>query len=256
MSRHVKTLFANDQGHQCLFLSDLVSGEAIGSNQLVIIDNKEAALFDPGGELTYTPLSIELSKHIDMKANLRYVIATHQDPDIITALPRWLMHTECKVVTSSLWARFLPHLVSSFINDKMNRSLYNRLVELEDSGGQVTLGNATIQAIPAHFLHSCGNFSFYDPVSKLLFSGDIGAAITPGEDHLPIDDMDTHIKQMTGFHQRYMASNRACRAWLKQISRLDIEMMVPQHGKIFTGKAQVNGFFNWFKDLKCGTDLM
>ncbi|ARU56109.1 MAG: MBL fold metallo-hydrolase [Pseudomonadales bacterium] len=254
MSQKIVKLFEED-GHICLFLTGLVEGEGIPSNQLVIVNHGEAALFDPGGELTYTPLSIELSKHISLKA-LRYVFASHQDPDIITSLPRWLMHTDCKVVTSRLWARFLPHLVSSFVSGNMNKGLVNRLVELPDEGAQVKLGQSHIKAIPAHFLHSVGNFHFYDPVSKILFSGDVGAAMTPGEDHEPVTNMQEHIPLMAGFHKRYMASNVACRKWVNTVRKLDIEKIVPQHGKPIFGKPHIAQFLAWFEDLECGIDLM
>ena len=245
-----------DDNHICLFFTDLVSGEAIPSNQLVIVDDGEAAIFDPGGELTYTPLSIALAKHVDVKKSLKYVFASHQDPDIITSLPRWLMHSDCRVVTSKLWGRFLPHLVSSFVSGSMNKSLYDRLVEIPDKGAKVPLGKNQILAIPAHFLHSVGNFHFYDPVSKILFSGDVGAAITPGEDHIPVTDMKQHIPKMEGFHRRYMASNRAARNWVDRVRKLDIEIMVPQHGRPFKGKETIEEFYRWFEHLKCGVDLL
>ncbi|GAB1262531.1 oxygen-binding di-iron domain-containing protein [Aurantivibrio plasticivorans] len=254
MAEKIVTLY-DKSSHTCLLFTGLVEGEGIPSNQLVIIDHGEAALFDPGGELTYTPLSIELSKYIAIK-QLKYVFASHQDPDIITSLPRWLVHTNCKVVTSKLWARFLPHLVSDFISGTMDKSLTNRLIELPDKGGKLTLGEAPIVAVPAHFLHSVGNFHFYDPISKILFSGDVGAAITPGQDHVPVDDFESHCPLMEGFHKRYMASNAACRHWVKTVRKLDIEMMIPQHGKPFFGKSMVNQFFDWFEELECGIDLL
>ena len=255
MTQQVLTLFEKDN-HHCLFFTGLVDGEGIPSNQLMIVDGGEAALFDPGGELTFTPLSIALSKHIAIKSSLRYVFASHQDPDIITSLPRWLMHTDCKVVTSRLWARFLPHLVSDFVSSKMNKSLGNRLVELPDEGERIPLGNSYILAVPAHFLHSVGNFHFYDPVSKILFSGDVGAAETGGDDHTPVQNVGAHIPLMEGFHRRYMASNRACRAWVKRVRALDVEMLVPQHGKPFVGKDKVAQFLAWFEQLECGVDLL
>jgi flavorubredoxin len=46
-------------------------------------------------------------------------MASHQDPDIITSMPRWLVYTDAKVVASKLWARFLPHLNSAFMSDRM-----------------------------------------------------------------------------------------------------------------------------------------
>ena len=30
-------------------------------------------------------------------------------------------------------------------------------------------------ALPAHFLHSVGNFHIYDPIAKILYTGDLGA---------------------------------------------------------------------------------
>ncbi|MCW8194323.1 MBL fold metallo-hydrolase [Proteobacteria bacterium 005FR1] len=254
MSQHVVKLYDKDD-HVCLFVTGLVEGEGIPSNQFVVVDSGEAALFDPGGELTYTPLSIELAKHVSLRS-LRYVFASHQDPDIISSLPRWLMHTDCQVVTSRLWARFLPHLVSGFVSGKMNKSLSNRMIELPDKGDKIDLGMSHIQAVPAHFLHSVGNFHFYDPLSKILFSGDVGAAVTPGDDHRPVEDMAEHIPRMAGFHKRYMASNRACRHWVETVRRLDVEMMLPQHGKPFMGKKMVTEFLAWFETLECGVDLL
>ena len=255
MGEQVTSLYSKN-GHEVLFFTDLVSGEAIPSNQLMIIDHGEAALFDPGGELTFTPLSIELNKHISVKTALRYVFASHQDPDIITSLPRWLMHTDCEVVTSRLWARFLPHLVSGFVSGKMNRPIDNRLVELPDEGQAIKLGQCDIVAVPAHFLHSVGNFHFYDPVSKILFTGDVGAAMTPGEDHKPVTDLAAHIPLMEGFHRRYMGSNRACRLWVNRVRSMDIRALVPQHGRPFIGREKVQGFLNWFENLQCGIDLL
>ncbi|WP_317931028.1 MBL fold metallo-hydrolase [Halioxenophilus sp. WMMB6] len=254
MTQKVQKLFEQDD-HVCLFITGLVDGEGIPSNQFVVVDHGQAALFDPGGDLTYTPLSIELSKHIPLKS-LSFIFASHQDPDIITSLPRWLMHTDCKVVSSKLWSRFLPHLVSGFVSGKMNKSLDQRLIELPDKGGSIRLGENPIKAVPAHFLHSVGNFHFYDPLSKILFSGDVGAAVTPGDDHIPVASFAEHLPRMEGFHRRYMASNRACRIWVERVRALDVEMLIPQHGKPFIGREMVNQFLNWFEQLECGIDLM
>jgi flavorubredoxin len=51
-------------------------------------------------------------------------------------------------------------------------------------------------AIPAHFLHSVGNFQFYDQ-SPNSFSGDMGASIVDDASQ-PIADFEAHIKKMKG----------------------------------------------------------
>ncbi len=61
---------------------------------------------------------------------------------------------------------------------------------------------------------------------------------------------------MKGFHQRYMASNKACRIWANRVRRLDVDMLVPQHGSPFVGTKMINRFLDWISELSCGIDLM
>ncbi|WP_130803952.1 MBL fold metallo-hydrolase [Acinetobacter ihumii] len=240
--------------HRCIRFSSLVHGEGVQANQFLIIDQNRAAVIDPGGDLTYMPLTMELNKYTRLE-NLDYVMASHQDPDIITSMPRWLVYTSAKVVASKLWARFLPHLSSNFMSDRMKGNWLDRLIELPDAGQVIPLGQSTIIAVPGHFLHSVGNFQFYDPVAKILFSGDMGASMVE-DAALPIDNFTHHIANMKGFHQRYMCSNRVVRLWVNMVRQMDIEMLVPQHGAAFIGKEQVEQFLDWIENLACGIDLM
>lgn len=254
MSGRLTQLYSQND-HHCVLFTGMVSGEGIESNQFLIVHEGRAALFDPGGDLTYTPLSIELSRHIRLH-DLDYVVASHQDPDVIASLPRWLMNTRCRVVVSELWNRFLPHLVSDFVDKRLAGNLSSRLISLPDAGGEIELGSCRLKAIPAHFLHSVGNFHFYDPISKFLFTGDVGAAVECGDDHVPVENFNEHVEYMADFHHRYMAGNRACRAWVERVRKLDVAALVPQHGKPFIGKPMVEQFLKWFERLECGTDRL
>ncbi len=121
----------------------------------------------------------------------------------------------------------------------------------------IPFGAAAIVALPAHFLHSEGNFHFYDPVAKILFSGDLGASIvSPEAAGEPVKDFDAHLRTMLGFHRRYMGSNKVCRLWASMVRELDIEMIVPQHGSRFVGREMVGRFIDWVESLNCGMDLL
>jgi flavorubredoxin len=111
-----------------------------------------------------------------------------------------------------------------------------------------------MKILPAHFLHSPGNFQVYDPISHILYSGDLGASI--GTDLRVVEDFDAHVRYMDGFHRRYMASNRALKAWAAMVRRLDIETIAPQHGALFRGKPMVERFISWCEGLPCGVDLI
>ena len=69
MRREPHVLFDNGT-HQCLLFDDLVRGEGVQTNQFLITDHGQYLLLDPGGDLTYTPLSLELSKRISLQERL------------------------------------------------------------------------------------------------------------------------------------------------------------------------------------------
>jgi flavorubredoxin len=238
----------NNGEHVCVAFRDLVSGEAVQANQFLIYDHGHAALIDPGGELTYSRLFMAISDYMNVK-KLDYVVASHQDPDIVASVNKWLVGTDCKVVVPSLWERFIPHFTRP-------GRLQDRVVVIPDEGTNLQLGNIRLKALPAHFLHAEGNFQFYDPVSKILFSGDLGANLAPGNLDKPVKKLAEILPYMEGFHQRYMNSNKVCRYWAAMVRQLDIEMIVPQHGRAFVGKKAVNGLIDWIESLECGIDLM
>ncbi|MGD8926009.1 MAG: MBL fold metallo-hydrolase [Thioalkalispiraceae bacterium] len=245
-----RVLYDND-GHKVMLFTGFVEGDGVHSNQLLIEDHGQLALFDPGGELTYQPLHMEISKHYDLK-QLEFVVASHQDPDIITSMERWLLYSHARVVISELWQRFLPHLIPSI----RAHDYEDRIVPVPDRGAIIRLGGCHITALPAHFLHSVGNLHFYDETSKILFSGDVGASMDNPDDDQPVDDFDLHSDSMLDFHRRYMASNYVCRLWVNMVRKLDLEMIVPQHGRPFVGKEMIEKFLGWFEELECGIDRL
>ena len=238
--------------HRCVVFNDLVRGDdGVQANQFLVTHGNASALIDPGGALLYTPLSMAMSRFVQPK-NLTWLLASHQDPDIIGAADRWLMYTPAVVVCSKLWGRFVPHAVPHY----QTNAGHERYLLLPDEGGSIPMGDSHIAALPAHFLHSVGNFSFYDPVSRILFSGDVGASmIASGEPYEMIEDFAPHRPRMEGFHRRYMASRRVAKLWCDMVRRIDPEIIVPQHGLPMRGKAK-NDFLDWLSNLECGVDLM
>ncbi|WP_230656157.1 MBL fold metallo-hydrolase [Psychrobacter sp. I-STPA10] len=251
MKHHV--LF-DDGNHKCIAISIPFEDESIPSNQFLIIDGEEAAILDPGGDLTFAPLTLRLSHFITME-QIRYVIGSHQDPDILASMPRWLVHTEdAKLIMPSLWQRFLPHYNSAFTRGRLKQSLSDRIIGIPDTGGYIPLGSAGLIAIPAHFLHSVGNLQFYDPVSGILFSGDMGASLAK-DSSVAVTDFDNHISNMIGFHRRYMVSKKVTSLWAQSVRQLDVRMMLPQHGMRFDGTEMFHQFLDWISELDCGIDL-
>jgi len=57
-----------------------------------------------------------------------------------------------------------------------------RVIGVPGAGGCLPLGQNDLWLMPAHFMHSEGNFQFWDPVSRILFIGDLGVSLLSGAD--------------------------------------------------------------------------
>ncbi|MFN7065967.1 MAG: MBL fold metallo-hydrolase [Aquificaceae bacterium] len=243
----MKQLIFDSPEHKVVFFEELTPASAVQSNQVLIIHKDEGMLLDPGGHKVFSKLLSELSVFITPN-QIKYIFLSHQDPDIVASINGWLMTTRADAYVSKLWMRFLPHF-------GLDSQLEGRVKAIEDKGTVLTLGgDCKLYILPAHFLHSEGNFQVYDPCSKILFSGDLGASL--GQDYFFVEDFDKHLKYMEGFHRRYMVSNKVLKFWANMVKDLDIEMIVPQHGAIFKGRDMVKRFIEWLENLEVGVDLL
>ncbi|MDO4786681.1 MAG: MBL fold metallo-hydrolase [Fretibacterium sp.] len=241
----------DQQNHHFIMLGweEKEEGMAVQTNQYVVSSGREIVLLDPGGAHVFPRVLANVAELVDLK-DIRHIFYSHQDPDVSSGITLWLSMAEKAIVhISELWVRFLPHF-----------GVYDerRIVPIADAGGRLSLeGGNELLMIPSHFLHSTGCFSLYDPLSKILFTGDIGAALFPkGKRYPVVENFDSHLPYMEAFHRRYMASNAACRSWVRRVSSLDIEMIAPQHGAVIQGRENVKRFLDWFGGLRCGSDIV
>lgn len=239
-----------DKNHACMMFTDLMEedGQAVQCNQFLIVDHGTGAIIDPGGNLAFNELFMGMTRHFPPQ-KLSYLIASHADPDIIASLDRWMTSTKAALVISRIWERFAPHFT------KVGKT-EDRVIAVPDAGGHLPLGQSELILLPAHFMHSEGNFHFYDPISRILFTGDLGVSMTTGaEARKPVVNIKSHIPRMEPFHRRYMVSNKILRLWTRMVRQLDVQMLVPQHGAPILGKRAIEDFYRWIENLECGIDL-
>lgn len=144
MDNREKILY-DDGTHKCVMFSfDDESHEDsfLSVNQYLIVQNGVGILIDPGSEVIFDELYDAVSRHVEIK-NIKFIMP-------------------------SLWVRFMSHY--AFMD-------MSRVMSLSDHGAKLKFGSEYLKFVPAHFLHSPGNFSLYDSRSKILFSRDIGAAV-------------------------------------------------------------------------------
>ncbi len=213
----------------------------IDTNQYLISTSNRTLLLDPGGIEIFSSMLAAVLHHVSVD-QITDLFASHQDPDIISSLGLWdQVLPNAKLHSPWLWESFIRHF-------GLNNIEY---VPLPDDGGTIDLGELSLQLIPAHYLHSSGNFNVYDSEAKILFSGDIGAALEADGAPMFVDNFDEHIPKMKMFHQRWMPSNRAKNDWVNRVRHLDIEILAPQHGRLYKGD-DVKRFLDWFEALEVG----
>ncbi|HEY8158829.1 MAG TPA: MBL fold metallo-hydrolase [Methylobacter sp.] len=218
----------------------------IDTNEYLITDGTTALLTDPGGSEIFSTVFSAICEAYD-PADIGALFASHQDPDIISSLSLWLdFNPELKCYLSRLWTTFVPHF----------GGIDETFIGIPDEGLAIAVGKLKLQIVPAHYLHSSGNFHLYDEAARLFFSGDIGAAMLPEElNGLFVKDFDRHILYAEGFHRRWMGSPEAKRLWCERVATMKIDMLCPQHGAIYQG-ADVERFINWFSELQVGSGLV
>lgn len=235
--------------HQFVLLNESEPGEEDGvrSNQYLIQHDGVGVLLDPGGFGVMPRVLAEMLRYLPPE-NIRGVFLSHQDPDIVGGIATWLELVQAPVYISRIWMRFLPHY---------GLKNMSQFVGVPDEGMDCEVAPGfSLKVLPAHFLHSEGQINVYDPVAKVLFTGDIGAAMLPSDkDDAYVDDFASHLPFIESFHRRYMCANKAIRCWLDTIAGLDIDMIAPQHGPVYRGAA-VPAFLDWLKHLECGVDLL
>lgn len=217
--------------------------EVVDTNQYLVQNNGRGLILDPGGVESFSVVAAEFSKHFDL-ADVEAVFASHQDPDVISSLSLWIQtNPDLLVYVPKIWVSFITHFGVKIENIR----------PIPDEGGLITLGGHDLEVVPAHYLHSSGNLSVYDPQAKIFFSGDIGAALLPDDyTDLFVTDFAEHTKYMEYFHRRWMPSNTAKIRWIAEVRKRDVEMLCPQHGAIFKGD-DVEKFLVWFENLDVGS---
>ena len=218
--------------------------EIIDTNEFAIITEDGTLLLDPGGIEIFPRVLSELTRFVSPD-HVKALFASHQDPDVISSLPMWLdLCPNVKTYISTIWTSFISHFATGREAD---------IVGIPDEGQTITVGKSLkVQAIPAHYCHSSGNFSLYDPEARILFSGDIGSAILPSaEAGLFVEDFSTHTDLMRSFHQRWMPSGAALRSWTQRVRGLEPAMIAPQHGSIFKGE-DVYRLLDWLDSIDVG----
>lgn len=237
------TVIAEGRGTKwiCFGRDDDMPEKIVETNHFLVLTPSEAVLLEPGGTESFPALLSAVLQYCPVE-RIGHVFVSHQDPDVCSSISLWndtLPHA--KLYAPWLWEGFLRHF-------GCNRMEF---VPIPDEGLTLALDQCDLRFVPAHYLHSSGNFNVYDARLRVLMSGDLGAALEPRGSPLYVDEFALHEPRMRLFHQRWLPSRRAKDDWVRRMRQLDIDLMAPQHGRMFRG-PDVTRFLDWLEALEVG----
>lgn len=237
--------------HRWWVLYDQEEHRVIDSNVYVVESNGQSAILDPGGFEIFPQVLAAVAEVVPPTSIVKAFVS-HQDPDIASSLPLWnVCNDKVQWHIPNLWEGFIRHY----------GALDAEMIGIPDEGGEAVVGGLKLEFIPAHYLHASANFHLYDQDAKVLFSGDVGAALLPPGHSIWVGGHEgaqsakafsDHIQHAKYFHQRWMPSNAAKKDWIERVRHLDIDYLCPQHGAIYAGD-NVKRFLDWFDGLTVGT---
>ncbi len=204
-------------------------------------------LIDPGGEADWAVVRRKTAAVCGSLERLDYVFVNHQDPDVAGVVPQILAEAcSARLVGSRDTWRLL----------QVRGLDGQRFVATESvSGGEVALpALERLEFVPSPFCHFRGAVMLYDPASRVLFTGDLGAGLS---DVAGLVAGNQGLVGVTLFHQIYMPSSWALAAAVARIRALDPApaVLAPQHGALWLGDA-IAGLLDHLEQLPVGIDLL
>lgn len=213
-------------------------------NPYLLIDGEEAVIFDPGS-IPHFP--IVMRKIIDLirPESIRYVVASHQDPDVCGNLAV----LEDVIGTDTL--KILAHI--NTIRLIRHYGIKSELLAVDRMDYRLKLGSGRVlDFIFTPFLHSPGAIATFDSKTRSLFTSDIFGTIST--ENWSLFARGDFLTPMTVWHQTYMSSGRALADCMTRFAALDPMRILPQHGSVLEGD-QVRQAMDHLRNLPCGTDL-
>jgi len=209
-------------------------------NPYLLFDGNEAVLFDPGSVLDFEKVISNIKEIVPLK-KIKYVVLSHQDPDLCSCLPLLEKeNTDFRIVTHWRTKTLIKYY-------GVKSGFY--LVDENDYKLKLKSGRE-IQFIPAPYLHFPGAIASYDIKTKTLFSGDLFGSMDSSES---IFADESYMIGMKAFHENYMPSTQIMRPVMETFLLMGIEAIAPQHGSVIN--KNIKDYITVLRSLECGIFL-
>ncbi len=226
------------------WVGSLLPGDDFQCHVYLVEQGDQSVLIDPGSALTADEVIRKIDAVVGL-ANVRWLVCSHCDPDIIGALPAMEaagLHPEATIVTHWRDEALMRH--------SGTKLPYWRV---EEHDWLLPLVDRSLRFVFTPYAHFAGAFNTFDETSRTLFSSDLFGGFG-AESELFATSLD-YFDGVRAFHEHYMPSHEVLVHAIDQLRTLPIDRIAPQHGKIVVGDL-VTPLMDMLAGLECGIYLL
>jgi len=187
----------------------------------IFIDGPVPTMIDPGHSHLFNSVVEGMAGDGKSADTIKLVICTHGHPDHVEAIDHF-DNNVLRAISNDEHAYLQEEGKELFLMTGCQAP--KKPFKLFLKGGQLTIGSKTFQVIQTPG-HSPGSVCLYWKEEKLLISGDTIFYMGVGRTDLPGGDMETLGNS------------------IKQLSKLDIEYLIPGHGEMLKGAKSIKRNF-------------
>jgi len=226
------------------WVGSLLPGDQFQCHVYLVEQGNQSVLIDPGSALNSADVIRKIDSVVGVD-NVRWLVCSHSDPDILGALPALVargLHPDARIVTHWRDEALIRHCGTPLG--------YWRIEEHE---WRLELVDRTLQFVFTPYAHFAGAFCTFDKTSGTLFASDLFGGFS--DDKTLFATSDAYFDSMRAFHEHYMPSREILDHALEQLHDLSIERIAPQHGLIIP-KQLVASMIRQLGELQCGIYLL
>ncbi len=211
------------------------------TNAYLIKGKNESILIDPG---SIPQFEIVRNKVLSIvpKEQVKYMIASHQDPDVCSAIipfreDGFKFKTVAHSRVSALLLFYDKHLDLYNIDEHDFKLIWD--------------GNKELEFVFTPYFHSPGAFATYYPEKKVLFSSDIFGAF---QKNWSLFADEKYVDAMKSFNELYAPSKEIVNFSVKKFREKDVEIIAPQHGSVIK-KEYIEMMYSALENMNAGMFL-
>jgi len=226
------------------WVSSMMLNDNFQCHTYLIEQGDQSVIIDPGSALIDDEIIQKVNDVIGL-SNVRWLVCSHADPDILGALPKMIakgLHPEALIVTHWRDEALMVH-----------SGLPLKYWRIEEHDWRLELEDRTLQFVFTPYLHFAGAFGTFDPSTGTLFSSDLFGGFT--DDHSLFATSVDYFDAMRAFHEHYMPNREILDHVLQELRQLPIRRIAPQHGQIIP-EDLVAPIMDLLEKLECGIYLL